>query len=56
MVRIKNNFYIDKTDLIREWWESDGEVMLIARTRRFGKTLVKGADGRRKKFKMVLSG
>ncbi|MDE7199237.1 MAG: ATP-binding protein [Lachnospiraceae bacterium] len=38
-VRIKNNFYIDKTDFIRKWWESDDEVTLIARPRRFGKTL-----------------
>ena len=38
-VRIKNNFYIDKTDFIREWWEADDEVTLIARPRRFGKTL-----------------
>ena len=32
-------FYIDKTDFIREWWESGDEVTLIARPRRFGKTL-----------------
>ncbi len=38
-VRVKNNFYIDKTDFIREWWEADDEVTLIARPRRFGKTL-----------------
>lgn len=38
-VRIKDNFYIDKTDFIRQWWESDDEVTLIARPRRFGKTL-----------------
>ena len=38
-VRIKNNFYIDKTDFIRQWWEADDEVTLIARPRRFGKTL-----------------
>lgn len=38
-VRIKNNFYIDKTDFIREWWEADDEVTLITRPRRFGKTL-----------------
>ena len=37
---IENNcFYIDKTDFIREWWESGDEVTLIARPRRFGKTL-----------------
>lgn len=38
-VRVKNNFYVDKTEFIREWWESDDEVTLIARPRRFGKTL-----------------
>ena len=32
-------FYVDKTDFIREWWESKDEVTLIARPRRFGKTL-----------------
>lgn len=39
-VLIKNNyFYIDKTDFIREWWESGDIVTLITRPRRFGKTL-----------------
>nr|WP_321152008.1 AAA family ATPase [uncultured Acetatifactor sp.] len=32
-------FYVDKTDFIREWWESRDEVTLITRPRRFGKTL-----------------
>lgn len=37
---IENNcFYIDKTSFIKEWWESGDEVTLIARPRRFGKTL-----------------
>ena len=35
----KGYFYVDKTDFIREWWESGDEVTLIARPRRFGKTL-----------------
>ena len=35
----KNCFYIDKTDFIREWWESMDSVTLITRPRRFGKTL-----------------
>lgn len=35
----KNYFYIDKTDFIREWWESGDSVTLITRPRRFGKTL-----------------
>ncbi|MDE7131338.1 MAG: ATP-binding protein [Lachnospiraceae bacterium] len=38
-VRVNNNFYIDKTGFIREWWESGDEVTLITRPRRFGKTL-----------------
>ena len=38
-VRRKNNFYIDKTEFIKEWWESDDAVTLITRPRRFGKTL-----------------
>lgn len=38
-VRMKNTFYIDKTSLIREWWENEDAVTLIARPRRFGKTL-----------------
>uniref|UniRef100_UPI0040566F61 AAA family ATPase n=1 Tax=Agathobacter sp. TaxID=2021311 RepID=UPI0040566F61 len=32
-------FYIDKTTFIKEWWESNDEVTLINRPRRFGKTL-----------------
>ena len=32
-------FYIDKTYFIREWWESKDKATLIARPRRFGKTL-----------------
>lgn len=37
---IKDNiFYIDKTHFIKEWWESKDKVTLIARPRRFGKTL-----------------
>ena len=35
----KNNFYVDKTLFIKEWWESDDKVTLITRPRRFGKTL-----------------
>ena len=38
-LRLKNNFYVDKTNFIKEWWESDDVVTLIARPRRFGKTL-----------------
>lgn len=32
-------FYIDKTNFIKEWWESGDAVTLITRPRRFGKTL-----------------
>ncbi len=35
----KNNFYVDKTAFIKEWWESEDVVTLITRPRRFGKTL-----------------
>lgn len=38
-VREKGYFYIDKTEFIREWWESGDSVTLITRPRRFGKTL-----------------
>ncbi len=34
-----NNFYVDKTSFIKEWWENDDAVTLITRPRRFGKTL-----------------
>ena len=35
----KNYFYVDKTDFIKEWWDSGDSVTLITRPRRFGKTL-----------------
>lgn len=35
----KQYFYIDKTSFIREWWGCGDAVTLIARPRRFGKTL-----------------
>ena len=38
-IRKKDCFYIDKTYFIREWWESKDKATLIARPRRFGKTL-----------------
>ncbi len=38
-VRKEGAFYVDKTKFIREWWESEDDVTLIARPRRFGKTL-----------------
>ncbi len=38
-LRVRNNFYVDKTMFIKEWWEAEDEVTLITRPRRFGKTL-----------------
>ena len=38
-IRVNNNFYIDKTNFISEWWESGDDVTLLTRPRRFGKTL-----------------
>lgn len=38
-IRRDNCFYIDKTDFIRQWWESMDDVTVIMRPRRFGKTL-----------------
>ena len=38
-VRKGDFFYVDKTAFIEEWWESGDDVTLIARPRRFGKTL-----------------
>ena len=38
-IRINGNFYVDKTDFIRQWWEERDDVTLITRPRRFGKTL-----------------
>lgn len=35
----QHNFYIDKTNFIKEWWENGDAVTLITRPRRFGKTL-----------------
>ena len=38
-VIVNHYFYIDKTNFIKEWWESGDDVTLITRPRRFGKTL-----------------
>ena len=38
-IRKNECFFIDKTGLIKEWWENKDIVTLIARPRRFGKTL-----------------
>ena len=38
-IRKKDCFYIDKTDFIKDWWESADDVTLITRPPRFGKTL-----------------
>lgn len=38
-IRSDGYFYVDKTKFIKEWWENGDSVTLIARPRRFGKTL-----------------
>ena len=38
-LREQDCFYIDKTELIKEWWNNRDVVTLITRPRRFGKTL-----------------
>ena len=38
-MRERDNFYVDKTSFIKEWWENEDIVTLITRPRRFGKTL-----------------
>ncbi len=38
-LRMKQRFYVDKTDFISEWWDGGDVVTLITRPRRFGKTL-----------------
>lgn len=37
-IRLNNDFYIDKTAFIREWWDSRDEVTLITRPRRWMNT------------------
>ena len=32
-------FYVDKTYFIKQWWESQDDVTLITRPRRFGKSM-----------------
>lgn len=39
LIQKEGYFYIDKTNFIKEWWESGDSVTLITRPRRFGKTL-----------------
>ncbi len=38
-LRVEGDFYVDKTELIRNWWAGRDTVTLITRPRRFGKTL-----------------
>ena len=38
-IRENQYFFIDKTELIEQWWESGDAITLITRPRRFGKTL-----------------
>ncbi|MBQ7456081.1 MAG: AAA family ATPase [Desulfovibrio sp.] len=39
-LRQRHCFYVDKTKFLKEWWESESDVTLITRPRRFGKTLL----------------
>ena len=39
-LRKNNCFYVDKTRFIKDWWNSQDDVTLITRPRRFGKTLM----------------
>lgn len=39
-LRVNQDFYVDKTHFIKEWWENRDAVTLITRPRRFGKTLL----------------
>ena len=38
-LREHDNFFVDKTNFFKEWWEMEDDITLIARPRRFGKTL-----------------
>ena len=38
-IRANHLFYVDKTEFIREWYQKQDDITLIARPRRFGKTL-----------------
>jgi hypothetical protein len=38
-LRVNGDFYVDKTEFIREWWQGRDAVTLITRPRRFGKTI-----------------
>lgn len=38
-LREQDYFFVDKTNLIKEWWEKGDDITMIARPRRFGKTL-----------------
>ncbi len=38
-IRTEKVFYIDKSNFIKEWWDRKDDITLIARPRRFGKTL-----------------
>ena len=41
-LRERNGFYVDKTAFISDWWQRGSPVTVIARPRRFGKTLMLG--------------
>ena len=44
-IRVNDYFYVDKTEFIKEWWDSGDIVTLIARPRRFGENAEYGHDG-----------
>ena len=39
-IREKDNFYVDKTNFIKEWWDNDDIVTLITRPRQIGRAHV----------------
>ena len=38
-LRESRGFYVDKTNFIKQWWNTQDDTTLITRPRRFGKTL-----------------
>ena len=45
-MRVNNDFLVDKTAFVGEWWRSRAKVTLVCRPRRFGKTLTLSMIGR----------
>ena len=38
-IRIKNNFYVDKTHFIKEWWEADDKVFQLKKKKDLSDTV-----------------